>query len=487
MKTGIIAICYLLSAIFEIAFAQGTAFTYQGRLTDADGPASGSYDLTFTLFATNTSGVAIAGPVTNSAAAVSNGLFTTTIDFGSGVFAGASNWLEIAIRTNGTGSFTTLTPRQQVTPTPYAIFANTASNLSGTLPTAQLSGTLTLTQLPGAVVTDNETSLNLSGAFSGTYSGNGGGLTNLGGTFVWQTVSGTTQQAQPNTGYIITNNLLVTLTLPTAPNIGDVVRVSGIGFSGWIIAQNIGQSVLLGVLPGNIAGVNWTAQTGSGSRNWWSVASSADGTKLVAVVDLGQIYTSPDSGVTWTAHGITTNWYSVASSADGTKLAAVVNNGQIYTSTDSGTNWTAQTGSGSRNWWSIASSADGTKLVAVVDIGQIYTSPDSGVTWTARASSQFWDSVASSADGTKLVAVDAFGQIYTSPDSGVTWTPRAGSQNWQAVASWRMEPNSSPWLTPGKFTPPPIRARIGSRKRTRHPPTGMPSPRRRMEPNSSRW
>ena len=122
-----------INSQLSTAHAQGTAFTYQGRLLNSgSGPASGSYDLTFALFATNSSGVAIAGPVTNAATAVTNGLFTVTLDFGGGLFTGSTNrWLEIGARTNGVGSFTTLSPRQQITPTPYAIFANTAGNLTG--------------------------------------------------------------------------------------------------------------------------------------------------------------------------------------------------------------------------------------------------------------------------------------------------------------------------------------------------------------------
>ena len=109
------------------ALAQGTAFTYQGQLQNNGSPASGTYNLTFTLFNTNTSGVAIAGPVTNTAVNVTNGLFTTTVNFGN-AFAGASNWLEIGVSTNGANAFITLLPRQQVTPTPYAI---TAENVVG--------------------------------------------------------------------------------------------------------------------------------------------------------------------------------------------------------------------------------------------------------------------------------------------------------------------------------------------------------------------
>lgn len=134
-------------------FAQGTAFTYQGLLNNGASPASGSYDMTFTLFAANTGGVAIAGPVTNSATIVSNGLFTALVNLGPGAFIGASNWLEIAVRTNGAGTFNTLAPRQQVTPTPYAVTAenviglttqNATNITSGTLADARLSSNVAL-------------------------------------------------------------------------------------------------------------------------------------------------------------------------------------------------------------------------------------------------------------------------------------------------------------------------------------------------------
>ncbi|MDW8310103.1 MAG: tail fiber domain-containing protein [Verrucomicrobiales bacterium] len=109
-----------------VAVAQGTAFTYQGRL-DADGtPANGTYDLRFTIYDTGVGGSVVAGPLTNAATAVSNGLFTVTLDFGSGVFTGADRWLEIGVRSDGSGAFTTLAPRQQILPTPYAIRAANA-------------------------------------------------------------------------------------------------------------------------------------------------------------------------------------------------------------------------------------------------------------------------------------------------------------------------------------------------------------------------
>ena len=101
--------------------AQTTAFSYQGRLNDNGSPASGVYDLRFAVYdSANSPGILIAGPVTNSATGVTNGLFTVTLDFGDGVFTGPARWLELDVRTNGGGPFTTLLPRQPLLscPTP---------------------------------------------------------------------------------------------------------------------------------------------------------------------------------------------------------------------------------------------------------------------------------------------------------------------------------------------------------------------------------
>ncbi len=134
-------------------FAQGTAFTYQGRLNTGSNPADGNYDLRFGLYNASTAGLQQGSLLTNSATPVSNGLFTVTLDFGAGMFPGAARWLEIGVRTNGSGSFATLAPRQQLTPAPYAVMAGSASNLLGTLPANQLGGTLANSQLANNVIT----------------------------------------------------------------------------------------------------------------------------------------------------------------------------------------------------------------------------------------------------------------------------------------------------------------------------------------------
>ena len=172
----------LLSVSTAFAASLGTAVTYQGRLTDGANSANGVFDLRFTIYDA-AGGGSVVGVLTNAATPVTNGLFTVTLDFGSGVFDGNARWLEIAVRTNGAPGFATLTPRQPLTPTPYAILAGTASGLSGTLPMSQVSGVVPLAQLPAAVMTNYATSVSLSGFFTGNFGGsfygNGGGLTGL--------------------------------------------------------------------------------------------------------------------------------------------------------------------------------------------------------------------------------------------------------------------------------------------------------------------
>jgi hypothetical protein len=122
-------------------------------------------------------------------------------------------------------------------------------------------------------------------------------------------------------------------------------------------------------------------------------------------------------------------WLSVASSSDGTKLVAVNQGsspayaGRIYTSTNSGATWTLTSAPANR-WNAVASSADGTRLVATANGGPVYVSIDSGITWTLSDDAfQFWTSVASSADGTKLLGVTSPGVIYTLQSAGVALSP----------------------------------------------------------------
>ena len=151
----------LVAAGLQTAHAQGTAFTYQGRLDIAGVPANGSNDLTFTLYDAVTAGATVGTSNTVNDLVITGGLFTVTLDFGAGAFNGAARWLQIAARPGtSTGGYTNLAPRQPITPSPYAIFAGGASaaGVTGTLPAAALTG----------VSGSGLTSLNASNLTSGT-------------------------------------------------------------------------------------------------------------------------------------------------------------------------------------------------------------------------------------------------------------------------------------------------------------------------------
>ena len=154
-RLALLALALTINSQLSTVHAQGTAFSYQGRLNTNGSPATGLYDFSFALYDALSGGTQQGATVTTSAVGVTNGLFTVTLDFGN-QFTGSALWLDISVRTNGAGSFTELAPRQALTPAPYAVYAENAN-------AAGLSGTVALAQLPSAVVTNNESGVVLNG------------------------------------------------------------------------------------------------------------------------------------------------------------------------------------------------------------------------------------------------------------------------------------------------------------------------------------
>jgi hypothetical protein len=108
-----------------VAAPLSTEFTYQGQLLLNGVSSTGLYDLRLTLWDALTLGTQIGSQVTLSGVAVTNGLFTTTLNFTDpAAFNGSDRWMQIAVATAGSGTFTTLSPRQKVTAAPYALFAS---------------------------------------------------------------------------------------------------------------------------------------------------------------------------------------------------------------------------------------------------------------------------------------------------------------------------------------------------------------------------
>jgi hypothetical protein len=154
MKNNLVC-CFLgglLVAPF-LAFAQSPALTYQGRLFDGRRAANGIYELQFGLADALIEGAYVGPKLTNSEVEVSNGLFTVSLDFGSGIFDGTPLWLEIGVRRSGsTDPYTLLVPRQALTAAPYATFAASAASLTGSATNTTVFGSLSLAGMGTNVV-----------------------------------------------------------------------------------------------------------------------------------------------------------------------------------------------------------------------------------------------------------------------------------------------------------------------------------------------
>ena len=127
---------FVLAVIFSLAKVSkaaplGTAFTYQGHLYDNNDVANDLYDLQFKLYGAGSGGSQVGNDVNAPDVDVIDGYFTVELDFGVGIFYGNTRWLEIGVRPGELEDpcdYTILEPRQEVTPTPYAIYAKTAGH-----------------------------------------------------------------------------------------------------------------------------------------------------------------------------------------------------------------------------------------------------------------------------------------------------------------------------------------------------------------------
>ena len=179
-------------------------------------------------------------------------------------------------------------------------------------------------------------------------------------------------------------------------------------------------------------GATWTTCDSAGSSNWSQVAWSADGTK-VAASNNAFIYTSTDSGATWTKRepagsGIEKNWSSIASSSDGSILLACDATSQstefkgfLWTSTDGGATWIKREPAGTdvqKTWREVSMSSDGTKMMACADSDFAYLSYDGGASWAkldpvGNDTGSGWKSVSVSGDSLFVAACGSLGNLYT--------------------------------------------------------------------------
>ncbi len=119
----------------------GTAFTYQGRLSDSSGPVDSICNFRFTLYDAASGGGQVGGPLSRPGVTLDDGYFAVDLDFDAGVFQGEGRYMKIEVDC-GSG-FVALNPRVALHPAPYAL------------------------ALPGLWTQQNDTSPNLIGGYSG--------------------------------------------------------------------------------------------------------------------------------------------------------------------------------------------------------------------------------------------------------------------------------------------------------------------------------
>jgi hypothetical protein len=177
LRPLLIAALLLVVGAFGSAHAQGglgTAFTYQGELRSAGTPATGNHDFEFRLFDAATGGGQIGPNVALNSVLVQDGLFSVALDFGD-QFTGARRYLAISVRATGQPGFTTLAPRQELLPAPYAQHAEFVSDnsivganiIDGSVGSADLAASsITTTRIANGAVTADKLAPGVIGELS---------------------------------------------------------------------------------------------------------------------------------------------------------------------------------------------------------------------------------------------------------------------------------------------------------------------------------
>ncbi len=209
----------------------------------------------------------------------------------------------------------------------------------------------------------------------------------------------------------------------------------------WVVAAIISSSFLS---EPSVA-QTWTTAASAPSANWVSIASSADGNRLAALMEGGEaVYISTNAGADWTLSSPPNGGVlgsGIDCSADG-KILYFAGTTQVYCSTNAGANWNP-TLSPFANWTAVACSADGLRVAGSSAFRRgsppgIITSPDGGATWNSTTPPQdIFVAVASSADGMMLAGVNLTASaIYTSGDGGNSWAQHSPPlQSFTAIAS----------------------------------------------------
>lgn len=137
IRNAVFAAITVIAVLPALALAQPTIFTYQGYLTQAGQPATGSFAMEFAVFDAQSGGGQVGSTITINAVQVTNGVFTVQLDFGGGVFSGPNRYLQVSV-----GGIS-LSPRTLIAAAAYAIRSSSAGTADSAGTAVSVTGPLT--------------------------------------------------------------------------------------------------------------------------------------------------------------------------------------------------------------------------------------------------------------------------------------------------------------------------------------------------------
>ena len=170
----------------------------------------------------------------------------------------------------------------------------------------------------------------------------------------------------------------------------------------------------------------WIMNSDVDNKKWQYVQMDASGTSLYAIDSSNVTYTSTNGCDSWNLLDVST-FKTIAASSDGTKLFGVVYGGDIWSSQDTGNTW-SRSGLSYQNWSGITCDLSGNNVFATASGGNIWISSNSTTNWSEYTSipNKNWQSIVSNSDGTRVVATAiadlSYSEIWTLTKNGYVWT-----------------------------------------------------------------
>ena len=404
-----------------IAEAQtGTGFTYQGQFNDGGAPANGTYRFSFGLFDSVTGGAQI-GNISAKDIEVTNGLFTTLLnkdgEFGPSAFTGDARYLEIKVSTDGGSTSTTLTPRQLLNASPYALSLRPGAVISGTRPgsgnyvlnltnNGALGSALEINSYGrGIEVYSNSTALWVLGAYTPIWVESGGigytarAVTEAGFSVYTAGTPSSINESDAQNGFEVSGSEGNGLYVGRADGAGVQVNSASVGvqvdqaFTGLYVQEGTNNGLLID--SANI-GVNVLSATDIGMQ----VGSVNTGVLVGSAINGLIVDTAEDTGV------------RVGSAPTGVLVESAVNGVNIASASTDGVHIVSATGDGVE----VESAGTGLKVGTVTANGVQVDSADIGL---QVGSARLGINVDSAVNGIQMSPVTGTGLFVSSADYGV--------------------------------------------------------------------